>query len=308
MTKKTIAKISVFVILALLPAALTSACSRPAIGEKPAADNASYEKPKTVGTFQDPRIRESSGIAASPCQTDVYWTHNDSGDGPQIFASDLRGRSLGSWQVAKAKNVDWEDIAAAKEADGRCFLYIGEIGNNKGERAEGAIYRVAEPAAGGSGGETEAASVMRFRYPDGPHNAETLLVNPDSGLIYILTKRSDAPSTIYRLPMNFDSPAAVTAEKIGELSVPSVPNGLLTGGSISPDHKRVMVCDYTQGYELNLPFGSTNFEDIFKQKPVIVNLGDRKQGEAVTYTADGQAVVATSEKKDSPLIEVKRID
>ena len=80
---------------------------------------------------------------------------------------------------------------------------------------------------------------------------------------------------------------------------------MLTGGAISPDGKRVIICDYSSAYELQLGT-MTNFDDVWKQKPVPVNLGERKQGEAVTYSADGGSVFATSEKKNSPVIEVKR--
>ena len=94
------------------------------------------------------------------------------------------------------------------------------------------------------------------------------------------------------------------AEKIGEVAVPSVPNGLLTGGSISPDGQRVMICDYTQGYELDVV--GTNFDEVWKQRPVPVSLGDRKHGESVTFSADGQELVGTSEGKNAEIFEVKR--
>ncbi len=72
------------------------------------------------------------------------------------------------------------------------------------------------------------------------------------------------------------------------------------------DGKRVVICDYFAGYELILPDGSGSFDEIWKQKPSAVELGDRKQGEAVGYSADGLSIVATSEGKHSPLIEAKR--
>ena len=71
---------------------------------------------------------------------------------------------------------------------------------------------------------------------------------------------------------------------------------VITGGNISPDGRRVALW-ITQGYELTLPAGVTNFNDIWKQKMVSFDLGQRKQGEAVTYRLDGKALLATSEGK-----------
>jgi len=80
----------------------------------------------------------------------------------------------------------------------------------------------------------------------------------------------------------------------------------LTGGDISPDGRHAIICDYTQGYELSLPEGSANFDDIWRQTPEVVDLGKRPHGESVGYNADGTAVYATSEDDNAPIIEVKR--
>ena len=94
--------------------------------------------------------------------------------------------------------------------------------------------------------------------------------------------------------------------RLGNVNVPSLFGGVITGGSISPDGRRVALCDYFQGYELTLPAGSTNFNDIWKQRMVGFDLGKRKQGEAIAYRLDGKALLATSEGKNSAVIQVKR--
>jgi hypothetical protein len=66
------------------------------------------------------------------------------------------------------------------------------------------------------------------------------------------------------------------------------------------------LCDYFQGYELVLPTGSENFDDIWKQKLTPIDLGRREQGEAIAYRLDGKALLRTSEGRGSPLIEVRR--
>jgi hypothetical protein len=153
---------------------------------------------------------------------------------------------------------------------------------------------------------TENTQILRFTYPDSIQNSETLLVHPKTLDIYVISKRANGPAGIYRLKPLFDAVNSVKAEKIGEITVPSIPNGLLTGGDISPDGKRVILCDYTGAYELTLPENAANFDEIWKQKPEMVDIGDRKQGEGVTYSPDGTSIFATSEGKNSPVIEAKR--
>ena len=88
--------------------------------------------------------------------------------------------------------------------------------------------------------------------------------------------------------------------------MPAVPNGYLTGGDISPDGQRVIICDYSQAYELVLAENAAGFDEIWRVKPVVVDLGERWQGEAVCYSVDGMSIFATSEGRNSPVIEVKR--
>src|ERR1041384_1544398 len=94
--------------------------------------------------------------------------------------------------------------------------------------------------------------------------------------------------------------------RLGQVRVPSLFGGVITGGGVSPDGRRVALCDYFQGYELVLPAGSKDFNDIWKQRMIGFDLGKRKQSEAITYRLDGKAFLATSEGKQSPLIQVIR--
>ncbi|MEO7538591.1 MAG: hypothetical protein ABIV21_01055 [Pyrinomonadaceae bacterium] len=271
-----------------------------------------YLSPEITGKIETPEVEESSGLAASLCQPDVLWTHNDAGDGPYLYAISTEGKHLGTWKVRDADNDDWEDIDEFKDAAGKCYIFIGDIGNNKEDRNELTIYSVAEPviSAGGASSnskqplETVPAESFKFKYPDKPNNAETMMVHPTTRDIYVLTKREKGASGIYKLKPAFGS--TVVAEKVGELSVPSFPVGLLTGGAISPNGRRVVLCDYQSGYELVLPDGESNFDSIWRQQLTVVNLGKRRQGEAITYGADGNAIYATSENKNPPLTKVSR--
>lgn len=315
MSKKTIAKFSSFVISLAAYCAISTGCSAVSPGDGNVSANdrpkSAYGAPRITGRIESKDITESSGLAASRCQPDVLWTHNDSGGGPFIYAIDTKGKSLGTWTVTGAKMTDWEDIAGFKGPKGECFVYIGDIGNNSRVRGEFTIYRVREPlASDGSSSkkdplETAQADSLRFSYPDFRHDAETLMVHPETGAIYVMTKRISGAAAVYKIEPNFDG-GTQQAKRLADISVPAIPNGFLTGGSISPDGKRAVICDYFGAYELVLPDGVKDFDEIWSEKASIISLGEREQGEAVAYSADGNSIFATSEKKNSPIIEVKR--
>lgn len=311
---KTITKFCGFVICACAFSFTLTNCAFVSSNADHSLAEQRYGAPVVVGTIRSEDITESSGIAASRCQKDVLWTHNDSGDDAFIFAINPKGESLGTWKVAGAQNVDWEDIASYKDKTGKCFVYIGEIGDNKAKRPEHLVYRVAEPIvvpANVSSSrkdplQTTNAESVRFTYPDFDQDAETLLVQPQTGTIYVVSKRVSGPAGVYRLKPDFGGDSTQKAEKVAELSVPAIPNGFLTGGDISPDGKHMIICDYTQAYEFDLPQTAANFDEIWKQQAVPVELGTRKVGEAVCYSVDGTAIYATSEGRNAPIIEAKR--
>jgi hypothetical protein len=313
MPQKIIAKISAFVIPAVA-ASVFAGCANVSSGPTETAADSHYLPPKVVGTIKSRDILESSGVAASRCQDDVLWTHNDSGDDAYIYAINTAGDVLGVWKVPNAANNDWEDIAAYKDRGGKCYIYIGDIGDNKGKRPEHTVYKVKEPVVTPDTRNSsqkdpltaDNAEIVHFLYPAASENAETLMVNPASGDIYIVTKREEGPAGVYTLRHPAFDGGMTKLEKVADISVPAIPNGFVTGGDISPDGRRVAICDYTQGYEWTLPEGDDNFDDIWKQHPEIVDLGKRKHGESICYSVDGVALFATSENKNSPVIEVRR--
>jgi hypothetical protein len=268
--------------------------------------------PAQIATLEDRRINESSGVAASRRNPGLFWTHNDSGDGPFVYAFDRAGRRRGTWRVEGAQARDWEDIAAGPGPEaGRPYLYAGDIGDNDEKRDTVVVYRFPEPEVTDADAAstrdapraTARAEAIRLKYPDGAHNAEALLVHPSTGDLYVLTKGADSAG-VYKLAAPFDASAVNTLARVAVIHGPGFFGALVTGGDISTDGRRVALCDYASGYELTLPEGSKNFDDIWRQTPTLVPLGARRQGESVCYRLDGAALLATSEGTPTPLIEV----
>jgi hypothetical protein len=251
--------------------------------------------PSRIAKIQVPKLLEASGLAASRRVPDVYWSHNDSG-APSLFAFSNTGN-------------DWEDMAAGPGPERRrTYLYVGDIGDNERVRTQLIIYRVFEPEIG-SKGFTEPAKVIPVRYPDGPHDAETLLIHPVTAALYIITKArgTDQETLVFKLSPPYEDGRVQTMQRVAVLRLPdqsalTLLTGRITGGSISPDGKSVVLCDYFRGYTATIE--SSRFDDIWSSDWKAFSLGRREQGEAICYSANGKSVLATSEGPSPPLIQV----
>jgi predicted small secreted protein len=272
--------------------------------QQAAVGGSGYGQPTVLGNLADPDVTESSGIVASRRNPGLYWTHNDSGDDPFIYCVKGRGEPCGTWLVSGASARDWEDIAAGPgPVGGTSYLYVGDIGDNLEDQDVVLVHRVPEPsvAAGQPGptkaapGTTEPAETLRLQYPDGSHNAEALLVHPRTGDLYIVVKEAGPGVYVARAPLQ--PGGRTTMAKVGTLPLGQAGEySMVTGGDISPDGQRVALCNYEEGFELRLPAGASNFDDIWQQTPQPLRLGLRPQGEAIAYRLDGKALVTTSER------------
>ena len=271
--------------------------------------------PRVIAALEDEDIAESSGVAASLANSGIYWTHNDSGDAPVLFAFDRQGRSHGRWTVTGARNVDWEDIALGPgPRGGGAYLYIADIGDNDMARREVTVYRVEEPAVGAAGTcashcATKAAEAFQMEYPDGPHNAESLIVHPKTGDIYIVSKANaaDPATTVYAARANQLGANKIRLAAIARLALPDrltlALAGGITGGTVSADGRRVALCDNLHYYEATLP-GGDGFDQIWKQPFYSRLLGVVGQIEGIDYRADGKALILTGEGKPAAVLEI----
>lgn len=263
-----------------------------------------YAEGKKRASFASDKVDESSGIAPSYTHKGVWWTHNDSGGKPRIFAFDLTGKALGRFTLPNAVNVDWEDMAAGPCPDGSRCLYIADVGDNQRKRKDIVIYRIPEPKKLSSTDEkitTEPAAIFRLQYPDGPHNCETFFVHPKTRDLILVTKETNRTGVVFVLPGSAQ-PGSATLKKVATLKLSS---GTLTGGDISPYGDQIILRTYSGGL-LYAPGADGIPKDSNK-------LGDVKlpftlQGEAIAYSTDGQSLVLTSEFKNAPIFQLTCLD
>jgi hypothetical protein len=243
-------------------------------------------------------ITESSGVAVSRRFPGVLWTHNDSGDGPFLYAIDRNGRLIAKYRVSGARAVDWEDIAVGpcprRFRPAASCLYVADTGDNAERRTRVVLYVMPEPdprTPGQAVRATRPAQALRVRYADGPHDAEALIVD-GHGDVSIVTKGRTGPILRYRIPSRALSGDSVSVRPTD--TIPVKPNGLIgrwvTGGAIAPDGERVVLRTYTELYFFRV--GPNGWAP--EGAPCWIG-GLEPQGEGVDFL-DGHAVVLTSER------------
>ncbi|MEA2689862.1 MAG: hypothetical protein QOD51_2469 [Candidatus Eremiobacteraeota bacterium] len=258
--------------------------------------------PAQLFTFRDSQIAESSGIVASTRRDDIVFTHNDSGDTARFFAIDRHGCTIGVFTAPEVRATDWEDMARGPGGS----LWLGDIGDNNAERGEIAVHRFAEPPVGastdGSGCppapvQALAPTSYRLRFEDGAHNAETLLVDPHTSQVFVITKSLTA-GALYAAPNPLRADDVNVLRKIADVGAPA----FATGGDISPDGKRVAVRNYG---EIDIrTIRNRDLATAFAPGAPVQRLDapdSGKQGEGLGFTRTGDGVLTSSEGVGAPV-------
>jgi len=251
---------------------------------------------RSLGVVQSDALAEISGIAASRRNPGVLYVHNDSGAAPRIYALNEKAQLLGECDIQGAKAGDWEDIAVGPGPEpNRPYVYIGDIGDNGGKRAEIVVYRVPEPKVDAITPfgrlRIGPADALRLIYPDRPRDAETLLVDPLTGDIYIISKWDPIPRVYWAAyPQSTTQPTKL--EKVAALPPATFP----TGGSVSPDGRRVIVRGYFHAALWDRPLGEPLWH-AFSGKPKTIPVAQEPQGEGICFDRAGEGYFTISEDK-----------
>ncbi|MEU8380552.1 hypothetical protein [Streptosporangium sp. NPDC048865] len=236
--------------------------------------------------FKDSRITESSGLAVSPTGKDVYYTHNDSSAGPVFFAVGPDGRTRATFTLRGAASRDWEGMAASTDPQtGRGVLWFADIGDNlEGAWPDISVYKVAEPAT--LSDAVVPAVRYRFRYEDGGHNAEGILVHPRTGRLSIVTKQF--AGAVYQAPKRLRTDRANVLRKVGSAPI------MATDAAYAPDGSSFVIRTYFSATVYRAPG-----EQIAR-----VTMPELRQAESITYTRDGRYLLTGSEGSRSPVYRV----
>ncbi|WP_330297099.1 WD40 repeat domain-containing protein [Streptomyces sp. NBC_00503] len=276
-----------FTVAVAVPGATALALLTAATAGATAGATASPSPTPSGFTISDPRIKESSGLAASRIHPGVYWTHNDSDDGPYVYAVDsATGKTVARVTmtgVGRPRDIE----AISLGPDGQ--LYVGDIGDNLGGTWDHVwIYRFPEPKT--LGDVTLKAEQFTVKYADGPRNAEALMVHPVTGRVYIASKDERAGG-LYEGPETLSPSGTNTFRRIGD--VPWV-----TDGAFSPDGARLTLRGYLWAKTYPWKDGRPSGEGEAVAAPW------QGQAESVTYSADGSTLMFGAEGANSRVVAV----
>lgn len=248
------------------------------------SDGSDAVEHRSVFRFADERIDESSGLVAGE---GLMFTVNDSGDDPVVYAVSPRtGETVDELTYSSEEVTDVEALAPGAGA-----LWVGDIGDNGRRRLFVEVFKVELPAGVGAGTSTRSPDALtapfRLAYPDGPHDAETLLVHPRTGRLYVVTKGLFGGS-VYAAPRTLDASAVNPLVEVGEVS------GLLTDGAFFPDGRHLILRGYGDATVYTFP----RLEEVAG-----FPLPDQEQGEAVAVDRQEQVFIST-EGANTEVLEV----
>ena len=278
------------------------------------------EHPNHVGQLQNSSIREASGLARSNIDPHRLWTMNDGGAGPELYAIGVDGSDQGVFKIAGTRNRDWEDLASFV-LDCRPMLLIADIGDNLARRQSLTLYVLNEPQLTPADESTvhalEIAWQVNFVFPGGAIDAESVSVDVSREMVLILSKR-EIPAVLYQVPLRpgkGDPVTTITATNVGALSSLPQPSKLdrdralarqdwhwqPTAMDISATGNAAVILTY-RGIYLYPRVNKQSWYEALQNEPRKIELRGVKEAEAIAFSADGDAVFVTTEKRHPPLL------
>lgn len=234
-------------------------------------------------------IDEASGIVDSRSMSGNLWVEEDGGNPAQLSLLTHGGKLAGRYALPGTTNRDWEDLTIGPGPQSNTtYLYLADIGDNNATNDVNTIYRFAEPTS--LADPVRELTRIQFRYPDGAHDAETLLLDPLTRDLWIVTKR-EAKVQLYRLPYPQSTDQPMVAERVGEL-----PLSVVTGGSLSTDGREIILKTYTGLYYWSRQAGESVGQALIRTEPRQFNYLIEPQGEAVCFDKESNGFYTLSER------------
>lgn len=253
-----------------------------------------------VETGHTPEVLpELSGLAASARHPGIFWAHNDSGNAFEVFAIEPSGQVRARVKLTGASPKDVEDIAVGPcgPGDSRPCLWLGDIGDNFERRDQVRLFRLPEPEQ--LADASLSVEALPFTYPDGPHDAEALVVDR-TGRPAVLTKVRGSLGQLFAL----DGLKPGTVGKATLLGVLKAPQGLderTTAADLHPSGERLLIRTYTRAWEVRRP-GAQRLEDLVQGTVARVPDASQAQSEAIAYFPEGRGYLMGSEFSGQPLM------
>ena len=253
-----------------------------------------YVGPVALGEIENRQISEASGLAVSRSFKNHLWTHNDSSDHNRIFLIGPDASDAATFRIRNTGNRDWEDMAIGPGPEtGINYLYIADIGDNDMIYDVKSIYRFREPDLIDPEVRIQwidGEDVIRFRYPDGKKDAETVMIDPWTKDIYVVSK-SDFPTVVYIAPYPQNTQDIFEIKILGYLPFTGA-----TAGDISADGQNITIKTKERVYNW-VRNDNEKVESALMRPPVMLPYLPEVQGEAIAWTKTGESYFTLSESK-----------
>ncbi len=244
--------------------------------------------------IENPAINQASGLASSLKNSDILWTHNDKTWGKVLFALDTHGKNRGEFYVDNEFIIDSEDVAVGPgPVPGESYIYLADIGDNDRRRDIKSIIRFPEPVL--IPGATAIRDTIRhfdvidFAFPDGRRDAETLMLDPLSRDLFIISKR-DEDARVYKLPFPQKTDKLNIAVFLLEL-----PMSLVVAGDISADGSGILIKTYGSVYYWRR-HDNEAIENALRRTGEKTSYYLEPQGEAICWAQNQPGYFTTSEE------------
>lgn len=237
-------------------------------------------------------VKETSGLIFLNAK---IITHNDSGDDANLYEIDsISGLITRTVSITNATNVDWEDISQDDT-----HIYIGDIGNNDGNRQDLTIYKILKTDYLNNNSVT--AEIISFSYEDqtdfssqpNSSNFDAEAISIYQNQVLIFTKNwADLMTNVYSIPITSGTHTAV---KVSSFNVV----GLITGSDYNSLDDSFMLSGYDDTLtpfliliDHNRPPGNDIFSGGAQKIFLIVELGQGNQVEGITHYNGGNYYIS----------------
>lgn len=248
-------------------------------------------RPPKEFVLQTDVLNEASGIDFGIQSKQVLWSHNDSGNKAEIYALNTEGQLLSTLSLKGVQNRDWEDIAVAKDPlSDISYIYIADIGDNNAKYNSVYVYRLREPQLTGKDEILQSSEfkTIEINYEDGPRDAEAIFLEPNTGDIYLISKREEQVG-LYRIAYPFNFRAKNIARRIA-----SLPLNWVTAADLSSNGKQLLVKTYTGIYKYKTKLDDNKNITLSKEAKTMAYLTE-PQGEALCWDAKNKGYFTLSE-------------
>ena len=242
------------------------------------------------GKLANPVLEEVSGLVVSHRYPNRLYVHTDSGGEAAVFVLDTLGNELGKLDLSGLSNRDWEDIAVGPGPNGSSYIYVAEIGDNEAKYDQIYLYRFLEPELL-QAIPSAAIDRVSLQFPGGPKDAESFLVDPISGELYLVSKR-EAKNTLYRVPADGFEKGNALLEKLHSFEFTSS-----VGADVSRDGSQILIKNYLQVFYWTRQ-ANQSLSEALQAAPLRLPYVPEPQGEAIGFNFKGDAYFTLSEKRN----------